>query len=161
MLPIKRFQFTLDKLKGYKEQVLSKEKGDLAALRAQQAKYAAEQAKIQAELDEANEEFLRKSGSGMTIMEMTLFKEYLKSLSDQIRELERKIQLEEEKIKFQTKVVVEANKDVSSLEKLESEIMLKIVMGEEPVSAFDDCIGKWYSSGGEQITQEVEEARNG
>ena len=119
MLPIKRFQFTLDKLKGYKEQVLSKEKGDLAALRAQQAKYAAEQAKVQAELDEANEEFLRKSGSGMTIMEMTLFKEYLNSLSDQIRELEKKIQLEEEKIKFQTKVVVEANKDVSSLEKLE------------------------------------------
>ena len=49
----------------------------------------------------------------------------------------------------------------SSLEKLESEIMLKIVMGEEPVSAFDDFIDKWYSSGGEQITQEVEEARNG
>ncbi len=135
MLPIKRFQFTLDKLKGYKEQVLSKEKGDLAALRAQQAKYAAEQAKVQAELDEANEEFLRKSGSGMTIMEMTLFKEYLNSLSDQIRELERKIQLEEEKIKFQTKVVVEANKDVSSLEKLEDkqreEYNFKVAKAEE------------------------------
>lgn len=135
MLTIKRFQFTLDKLKGYKEQVLSKEKGDLAALRAQQAKYAAEQAKVQAELDEANEEFLRKSGSGMTIMEMTLFKEYLNSLSDQIRELERKIQLEEEKIKFQTKVVVEANKDVSSLEKLEDkqreEYNFKVAKAEE------------------------------
>ncbi len=135
MLPIKRFQFTLDKLKGYKEQVLSKEKGDLAALRAQQAKYAAEQARVQAELDEANEEFLRKSGSGMTIMEMTLFKEYLNSLSDQIRELERKIQLEEEKIKFQTKVVVEANKDVSSLEKLEDkqreEYNFKVAKAEE------------------------------
>ena len=135
MLTIKRFQFTLDKLKGYKEQVLSKEKGDLAALRAQQAKYAAEQAKVQAELDEANEEFLRKSGSGMTIMEMTLFKEYLNSLSDQIRELEKKIQLEEEKIKFQTKVVVEANKDVSSLEKLEDkqreEYNFKVAKAEE------------------------------
>ena len=135
MLPIKRFQFTLDKLKGYKEQVLSKEKGDLAALRAQQAKYAAEQAKVQAELDEANEEFLRKSGSGMTIMEMTLFKEYLNSLSDQIRELEKKIQLEEEKIRFQTKVVVEANKDVSSLEKLEDkqreEYNFKVAKAEE------------------------------
>ena len=125
----------MDKLKGYKEQVLSKEKGDLAALRAQQAKYAAEQAKVQAELDQANEEFLRKSGSGMTIMEMTLFKEYLNSLSDQIRELERKIQLEEEKIKFQTKVVVEANKDVSSLEKLEDkqreEYNFKVAKAEE------------------------------
>lgn len=135
MLPIKRFQFTLDKLKGYKEQVLSKEKGDLAALRAQQAKYAAEQAKVQAELDEANEEFLRKSGSGMTIMEMTLFKEYLNSLSNQIRELEKKIQLEEEKIRFQTKVVVEANKDVSSLEKLEDkqreEYNFKVAKAEE------------------------------
>ena len=135
MLPIKRFQFTLDKLKGYQEQVLSKEKGDLAALRAQQAKYAAEQARVQAELDEANEEFLRKSGSGMTIMEMTLLKEYLNSLSDQIRELEKKIQLEEEKIKFQTKVVVEANKDVSSLEKLEDkqreEYNFKVAKAEE------------------------------
>ena len=135
MLPIKRFQFTLDKLKGYKEQVLSKEKGDLAALRAQQAKYAAEQARVQAELDEANEEFLRKSGSGMTIMEMTLFKEYLNSLSNQIRELEKKIQLEEEKIRFQTKVVVEANKDVSSLEKLEDkqreEYNFKVAKAEE------------------------------
>ena len=135
MFPIKRFQFTLDKLKGYKEQVLSKEKGDLAALRAQQAKYAAEQAKVQAELDQANEEFLRKSGSGMTIMEMTLFKEYLNSLSNQIRELEKKIQLEEEKIKFQTKVVVEANKDVSSLEKLEDkqreEYNFKVAKAEE------------------------------
>ena len=125
----------MDKLKGYKEQVLSKEKGDLAALRAQQAKYAAEQAKVQAELDEANEEFLRKSGSGMTIMEMTLFKAYLNSLSDQIRELEKKIQLEEEKIKFQTKVVVEANKDVSSLEKLEDkqreEYNFKVAKAEE------------------------------
>lgn len=125
----------MDKLKGYKEQVLSKEKGDLAALRAQQAKYAAEQARVQAELDEANEEFLRKSGSGMTIMEMTLFKEYLNSLSDQIRELEKKIQLEEEKIKFQTKVVVEANKDVSSLEKLEDkqreEYNFKVAKAEE------------------------------
>ena len=125
----------MDKLKGYKEQVLSKEKGDLAALRAQQAKYAAEQAKVQAELDEANEEFLRKSGSGMTIMEMTLFKEYLNSLSDQIRELEKKIQLEEEKIRFQTKVVVEANKDVSSLEKLEDkqreEYNFKVAKAEE------------------------------
>ncbi len=114
---------------------MSKEKGDLAALRAQQAKYAAEQARVQAELDEANEEFLRKSGSGMTIMEMTLFKEYLNSLSDQIRELERKIQLEEEKIKFQTKVVVEANKDVSSLEKLEDkqreEYNFKVAKAEE------------------------------
>ena len=114
---------------------MSKEKGDLAALRAQQAKYAAEQAKVQAELDEANEEFLRKSGSGMTIMEMTLFKEYLNSLSDQIRELEKKIQLEEEKIRFQTKVVVEANKDVSSLEKLEDkqreEYNFKVAKAEE------------------------------
>ena len=49
----------------------------------------------------------------------------------------------------------------SSLEKLESETLLKIVMGEEPVSAFDDFVQKWNTAGGAQITAEVEEARNG
>ena len=47
----------------------------------------------------------------------------------------RQIQLEEEKIKFQTKVVVEANKDVSSLEKLEDkqreEYNFKVAKAEE------------------------------
>ena len=92
MIFTKRFQFTLDRLKGYKEQILSKEKSSLAELRAEQARYAAQQAEVQADL---------------------------KSLSEQIRELENKIKLQDEKIKFQTKVVVEANKDVSSLDKLE------------------------------------------
>ena len=119
MIFTKRFQFTLDRLKGYKEQILSKEKSSLTELRAEQARYAAQQAEVQAELDRANENFITKSGNGMTITEMTMFKEYLKSLSEQIRELENKIKLQDEKIKFQTKVVVEANKDVSSLDKLE------------------------------------------
>ncbi len=47
----------------------------------------------------------------------------------------------------------------SSLEKLEKEVMLKIVMGEEPVSSFDGFAAKWRSTGGEQIIGEVEAAR--
>lgn len=43
----------------------------------------------------------------------------------------------------------------SSLQRLENDMMLKIVMGEEPVSSFDEFVKKWRSSGGDQIIGEV------
>ena len=49
----------------------------------------------------------------------------------------------------------------SSLKKMENEAMLKIVMGEEPVSSYDDFIAKWLKSGGQQITSEVQKAVSG
>ncbi len=49
----------------------------------------------------------------------------------------------------------------SSLKKMENEAMLKIVMGEEPVSSYDDFIDRWQKSGGSQITSEVQKEVNG
>lgn len=44
-----------------------------------------------------------------------------------------------------------------TLSKLENETYLKIVMGHEDISAFDDFVEQWNSLGGDQITQEVRE----
>ncbi len=46
----------------------------------------------------------------------------------------------------------------SSLEDLENQMLLKIIMGEENIDAFDDFVKSWNSMGGEQITREVNDA---
>ncbi|MDO7907601.1 extracellular solute-binding protein [Paenibacillus sp. JX-17] len=48
----------------------------------------------------------------------------------------------------------------ATLEKLENETFLKIIVGDLPISAFDDFVTKWKQLGGEQITKEVAEIAN-
>ena len=43
----------------------------------------------------------------------------------------------------------------ATLEKLENETFLKIIVGDLPVSAFDDFVAQWKQLGGDQITKEV------
>ena len=116
---MKRFEFSLNKLKGYKQQVLDREKHDLAHLRRQQQQYIDEKTSLEEKLRISNSEFCKKSAQGMTIMQVTTFKGYHQSLSEQIKELEKSIESMEVKVQKQLGVVIEATKEVSSLEKLE------------------------------------------
>lgn len=45
----------------------------------------------------------------------------------------------------------------SYLEKLELECFTNIIMGSEPIEAFDTFVEEWMNNGGEQITAEVNE----
>jgi ABC-type sugar transport system, periplasmic component len=45
----------------------------------------------------------------------------------------------------------------STLEKLEKEVFVKIIMGEVGIDAFDSFVEDWYNLGGTQITEEVNE----
>ncbi len=116
---MKRFEFSLNKLMGYKKQVLDREKNDLAHLRRQQQQMLDEKSELEARLTSSNNEFCQKSGVGMTVLQITMFKSYHQSLSQQIKELEASIEKMEEKVQKQLGVVIEATKEVSSLEKLE------------------------------------------
>ncbi|MBP1990501.1 extracellular solute-binding protein [Paenibacillus eucommiae] len=44
----------------------------------------------------------------------------------------------------------------ANLQKLETETMYKIIMGEEPLEAFDTFVEKWKSQGGNEIIAEIE-----
>ncbi len=44
----------------------------------------------------------------------------------------------------------------ANLQKLETESMYKIIMGEEPLEAFDSFVEKWKSQGGSEIIAEIE-----
>ena len=115
---MKRFQFTLDKLMGYKDQVLSKEKNDLAQLRSDQLKVISEKEEMEQKLRESGEEFAEKAALGMSITEINMFKGFHNALIDQIRLKEKQISEFDDRIAKQLNVVVEASKDVNSLEKL-------------------------------------------
>lgn len=45
-----------------------------------------------------------------------------------------------------------------TLDKMEQEMYLKIITGEEPVSYFDSFVESWKKTGGDQITEEVNQA---
>ena len=132
---MKRFEFSLNKLKDYKQQILDREKNDLAHLRRQQQQYIDEKQALEEALRRSNREFLERSAKGMTIMQVTTFKGYHSSLSEQIKELEASIAKMEERVQLQLNVVIEATKEVSSLEKLEDkqleEYNFKVAKAEE------------------------------
>ncbi|WP_163881293.1 extracellular solute-binding protein [Paenibacillus favisporus] len=45
----------------------------------------------------------------------------------------------------------------ANLQKMEQEMMLKIIMGQASIDAFDQFVSTWKKTGGDEITQEVEE----
>ncbi len=47
----------------------------------------------------------------------------------------------------------------TNLKKLEDEIFLKIILGTEPVEAFDTFVERWKAEGGDEITAEVQATR--
>lgn len=115
---MKKFSFSLEKLYGYKEQVLSKEKNDLAQYRSEKQQLLEEKEKLERLLAESGEEFAEKAAVGMSIVEINVIKDYQKSLTEDIRLKEREIEAAEERISGQLRVVIQASKDVNSLEKL-------------------------------------------
>lgn len=115
---MKKFSFSLEKLYGYKEQVLSKEKNDLAQYRSEKQQLLEEKERLERLLAESGEEFAEKAAVGMSIVEINVIKDYQKSLTEDIRLKEREIEEAEERISGQLRVVIQASKDVNSLEKL-------------------------------------------
>ena len=67
---MKKFKFTLDKLKSFKEQVKKKEENELAALRMRYHELIAEREAMEAELEKKNKEFIENSAKGMTAREV-------------------------------------------------------------------------------------------
>ena len=103
----------------YKEQVLKKEKNDLANLRKQQQQALEEKEELIAKLKHSNDQFCINANKGMSPQHIVLAKGYINSLSEKIREKEQHIISLEIYIEKQLGVVVEATKEVSSLEKLQ------------------------------------------
>ena len=78
-----------------------------------------ERAMLELEVEQLNEEFRRRAMNSMTPQEIKISKGYIATLQENIRELGGKILKAQDRVEQQIQVVVEATKEVSSLEKLE------------------------------------------
>ena len=116
---MKRFEFSLSKLKAFKMQVLDREKDVLAYLRRQRQLLEDEKNDNIRQLNESNCEYNMQSLTGLSVMQVQIFKRFHKALSDKITELEESVKRAEFKVQQQLRIVVEATKEVKTLEKLE------------------------------------------
>lgn len=116
---MKKFKFSLDKLKSFKEQIKKREENTLASLRAEQLDKLHEKEELLKELERRNAEFIRKSEIGMTAMEMVTEKGFISYILDSIKAKDKEISLLSAKINKQLIVVTEASREVQTLEKLE------------------------------------------
>ncbi len=116
---MKRFQFTLQKLKDFRESELDRQKNILAALQAELRRIEdAKQAVIDT-LGVQNEQLERVYRLGSTASDIAMRKRYIVTLQQEIHLKEFQIQQKKQEIEKQLSVVVEATKEVRTLEKLE------------------------------------------
>jgi len=117
---MKRFEFSLKKLLGFRQQVLKKEKNDLANLRKQQHIIIEEKLSITEKKKQRNCELIAQINKGINPQHMAFHKNYIESLNDQIWDCLGQIELLDIKIQKQLELIIEITKEIDSLEKLES-----------------------------------------
>lgn len=115
---MKKFKFTLDKLLDYKDQLLEKEKNELAALNVSRVEAIEEKLRLMDEMKRTQDEFNQKAARGVSPMEMVMFSSFHNTLRLRIEDQEKLIERIEADVERQTGVVTEASKEVKSLEKL-------------------------------------------
>ena len=116
---MKKFVFTLERLKQYREQTLETEKGTLAELRGQLAHLQKEVEEILEELARLNRELSEKYVRGTTPNDISVHKRYISSKQQELHMKRHQILMKEREIEKQLEAVIDATKEVSKLEKLE------------------------------------------
>ncbi|MBQ4166204.1 MAG: flagellar export protein FliJ [Oscillospiraceae bacterium] len=116
---MKKFQFSLQKLMDFREQELDRQKNTLSALRLelQNIEEAAEALRIKVAQESA--ELERKCAQGAQAYEISVRKRYIVTLQQDIHLKEAQAAQKRAEVEAQLNVVVEATKDVKTLEKLE------------------------------------------
>ncbi len=116
---MKKFNFTLQSLKKYNDQMLDSEKSVLGRLRAElaemQAELDAKAAEYELSIDKLNE-LVR---GGTTAMRLSLHKKYVSSLQQDIYRIKGRMVQKRDEVEQQLQRVIDATKEVSKLEKLE------------------------------------------
>ncbi|MDE7233717.1 MAG: flagellar export protein FliJ [Ruminiclostridium sp.] len=116
---MKKFEFTLERLKQYREQTLETEKGTLAQLRGERNRLQAELEGILEELARLNRELTELYAKGTTPLEISVHKRYISAKQQELHMKRHQILMKEREIERQLEAVVQATQEVSKLDKLE------------------------------------------
>lgn len=116
---MKKFHFSLQKLMDYREQELDRQKNTLSALQAELRQLHENTRELREKVAQASAELEQVCARGATISDISLRKRYIISLQQEIHRMELLSQQKQQEVNAQLDVVVEATKDVKTLEKLE------------------------------------------
>lgn len=116
---MKKFQFTLQKLMDFREQELDRQKNALAVLQGDLKKIQDRREELVAQVVRYSNDLVAAGSAGVSVAEMAMRKRYIVTLQQEIHECEQRAVLKQQEIDKQLSVVVDATKDVKTLEKLE------------------------------------------
>ncbi|MDE6732898.1 MAG: flagellar export protein FliJ [Oscillospiraceae bacterium] len=116
---MKKFHFTLQKLKDYQEQELDRQKNALSLLQADLRRIEEAREVLVGKVAEQGEQLDRVYKLGSTASEIAMRKRYIVTLQQEIHLKEQQAIQKQAEIEEQLSVVVEATKEVKKLEKLE------------------------------------------
>ncbi|MDE7361254.1 MAG: flagellar export protein FliJ [Oscillospiraceae bacterium] len=116
---MKRFQFSLQKLMDFREQELDRQKNTLSMLQADLKRIQEAREVLLDKVDEQSEQLERVCRLGSTAYDIAMRKRYIVTLQQEIHLKEQQALMKQQEIEAQLGVVVEATKDVKTLEKLE------------------------------------------
>lgn len=116
---MKKFHFSLERMRGYKEQMLETQKNALRALRHDKQQLDERILDYQAELSRANDTLIKRTLEGISVTEMKSYRFQIENMRLQLEELGKEQKRMERMVERQTQVVLEAQQEVSGLDKLE------------------------------------------
>ncbi len=116
---MKKFEFTLQKLMDFREQELDRQKNTLALLQADLKRLEEARSDLEEKVSVESEQLGRVFMLGSSANEISMRKRYIVSLQQEIHIKEQQEFQKKQEIETQLGVVVEATKDVRTLEKLE------------------------------------------
>ncbi|MBS7369715.1 MAG: flagellar export protein FliJ [Oscillospiraceae bacterium] len=116
---MKKFRFSLEKLKDFREQELDRQKNTLAALQAELRGVLDEIEELKKQLAVQDAELSKVSAAGASAYDIALRKRYIVTIQADIHLKEQQAARKQNDINRQLDVVVEATKDVRTMEKLE------------------------------------------
>lgn len=130
---MKQFQFTLQKLKDFRGQELDRQKNALAVLRGDLSRIEEAHEELLKKVEQQSEELTRVCSGGAAAYDIAVRKRYIVTLQQEIHLKEQQAEQKKLEIEKQLGVVVEATKDVKTLEKLEEKQLeeYKISAGKE------------------------------
>ena len=116
---MKKFEFSLRHMRDYRERLLDEEKGTLQRRKAERDQIENDIARLEGDFAALSRKMQEKAEKGTTVIELRKLSAQMDNVRLQIQDLEKALVKAEQRVEKQMDVVVEANKEVTKLDKLE------------------------------------------